>query len=124
MATPEEIKAAKDKIAEIAQQKRAQDEATRPRTYTERLQDMGRLPKGGGTGSAEGVSGGDGLLKNEISAKNPVYKKGGSVQDKYRNQKLVKGFEGQKTSMTRVFNGTVVRGHGIESKGRTKGRFV
>jgi hypothetical protein len=56
--------------------------------------------------------------------KSEQYKKGGKVEDKYRSQKLVKGFDGQKTSLTRVFNGTVVRGHGIETKGRTKGRIV
>jgi hypothetical protein len=37
--------------------------------------------KGGGAGSGEGGSGGDGLLKNEISAKNPVYKRGGKVME-------------------------------------------
>ena len=117
------VEEAKRKIREMAQEHKDQIEATRPRTYTERLQDMGRLPKGG-AGTGEGGFGGDGLLRNEISVKNPVYKKGGKVQDKTRKEKLVKGFKGQKTSLSRVFNGTVVRGHGIEMKGKTKGRIV
>jgi len=119
MATPEEIQAAKDKIAEIAQQKRAQYEATRPRTYTERLQDMGRLPKvGGGVGYTPGSN-------NPFNPDSPLNRKeGGAIKDKYRKEKLVKGYKGQKTSMNRIFNGTLVRGHGIERKGRTKGRFV
>jgi len=45
MDTPEE---AKQKIREIAEEQKAKAEKERPRTYTERLQDMGRLPKGGG----------------------------------------------------------------------------
>ena len=52
------------------------------------------------------------------------YKKGGKVQNKNRKEKLVKRYKGQKTSQTKIFNGTVVRGHGIEQRGKTKGRFV
>jgi len=40
--------------------------------------DQGRLPAKSSSGG--GGSGGEGLLKNEISAKNPVYKSGGSVK--------------------------------------------
>jgi len=58
------------------------------------------------------------------ASKSEQYKKGGAVQDKYRKEKLVKGYSGQPTSQTRVFNGTIVRGHGIETKGKTKGRIV
>jgi hypothetical protein len=39
---------AKAEIHDIAEKHRAKTEAERPRTYAERLQDMGRLPKGGG----------------------------------------------------------------------------
>jgi hypothetical protein len=34
--------------------------------------------------------------------------------DKTRKEKLVKGYEGQKTSLTRVFNGTVVKGKKVK----------
>jgi hypothetical protein len=53
---------AKAEISRIAEETRAKAEAERPRTYTERLQDMGRLPKpsgGGGSGDVEkGMMGG------------------------------------------------------------------
>ena len=60
MDTPEE---AKQKIRDMADQDRAQKERERLRTYTERLQDMGRLPKpsggAGGSGDLEkGMMGG------------------------------------------------------------------
>jgi hypothetical protein len=71
MDTPEE---AKQKVREINEQEKAKSERERPRTYTERLQDMGRLPKpSGGTGG--GGSGGE--LK---SLQNPrAMKKGGKI---------------------------------------------
>ena len=53
MDTPEE---AKQKIRDMAEETRAKAERERLRTYTERLQDMGRLPKptgGGGSGSGD-----------------------------------------------------------------------
>jgi hypothetical protein len=43
---------AKADAHKMAQEQRAKVEAERPRTYTERLQDMGRLPKGGGGGGS------------------------------------------------------------------------
>ena len=48
--TMERVKAeeARAKAHQMAEEHRAKVEAERPRTYTERLQDMGRLPKGGG----------------------------------------------------------------------------
>ena len=51
LLTPEEAKA---QISRMAEETKAKAEAERPRTYTERLQDMGRLPKGGGGGSGSG----------------------------------------------------------------------
>lgn len=39
---------AKAELHDIAEKHRAKIEAERPRTYAERLQDMGRLPKSGG----------------------------------------------------------------------------
>lgn len=44
----EKAERARAEINRIAEEHRAKAEAERPRTYTERLQDMGRLPKGGG----------------------------------------------------------------------------
>jgi len=54
----------------------AERKANEPRTLEQRMIDQGRLPAKSGSGG----SGGDGLLRNEISAKNPVYKSGGSVK--------------------------------------------
>ena len=42
------VERAKAEVHNIAEKHRAKTEAERPRTYTERLQDMGRLPTGGG----------------------------------------------------------------------------
>jgi hypothetical protein len=71
MDTSEE---AKQKAREINEQEKAKAERERPRTYTERLQDMGRLPKPSG-GSGGGGSGGE--LK---SLQNPrAMKKGGKI---------------------------------------------
>jgi hypothetical protein len=65
---------ARAEISKMAEETRAKAEAERPRTYTERLQDMGRLPKGGGSGSG-GM--GTGKMNRDIT-KN--YKKGGTVK--------------------------------------------
>ena len=45
------VERAKAEVSEMAEKTRAKAEAERPRTYTERLQDMGRLPKTGGGGA-------------------------------------------------------------------------
>ena len=64
---------AKAEIRQIAEEQKAKTEAERPRTYTERLQDMGRLPKPSGGGG-----GGGGMPKlNRDITKN--MKKGGTV---------------------------------------------
>jgi ABC-type nitrate/sulfonate/bicarbonate transport system substrate-binding protein len=66
---------AKAEISKMAEETRAKAEAERPRTYTERLQDMGRLPKPSGGG---GGGGGGGMPKlNRDITKN--YKAGGKV---------------------------------------------
>lgn len=70
MDTPEE---AKQKIREIAEEQRAKAEKERPRTYTERLQDMGRLPKPSGGGGAMPKSNRD-ITKN--------YKSGGTASSR------------------------------------------
>jgi hypothetical protein len=69
------VERAKAEIHEIAEKQRAKTEAERPRTYTERLQDMGRLPKPSGGG---GGGGGGAMPKlNRDITKN--MKKGGKV---------------------------------------------
>jgi hypothetical protein len=45
----EKAQKARDEISKIAGEQKTNAEATRPRTYTERLQDMGRLPSGSGS---------------------------------------------------------------------------
>ena len=50
----EKAEKARAEVHKMAEEHRAKTEAERPRTYTERLQDMGRLPKGGGGGSGTG----------------------------------------------------------------------
>jgi hypothetical protein len=48
---------AKAEVHKIAEDQRAKVEAERPRTYAERLQDMGRLPKPSGGGGGTGIGG-------------------------------------------------------------------
>jgi hypothetical protein len=64
---------ARAEISKMAEETRAKADAERPRTYTERLQDMGRLPKPSGGGG-----GGAGIPK--VGPKRPLdMKKGGKV---------------------------------------------
>lgn len=93
MDTPEE---AKRKIHEMAEEYRAKQEKERLRTYTERLQDMGRLPKPSGGGGSS--TGGGGELK---SLQNPRAMKAG----------------GKVSSASKRADGCCV-------KGKTKGRMV
>jgi len=76
------VERSKAEFSKMAEEQRAKVEAERPRTYTERLQDMGRLPKpsGGTGGGGSGGSGSDMSFMKGIGNKpNPTYKKGGSV---------------------------------------------
>jgi hypothetical protein len=67
----EKAERARAEISKIAEDQKAKVKAESPRTYTERLQDMGRLPSGGG--------GGGGVPKiNRDITKN--MKKGGAVK--------------------------------------------
>jgi len=86
---------AKAEIHDIAEKQRAKTEAERPRTYTERLQDMGRLPKPSGGG---GGGGGAMPKLNRDITKN--MKKGGKVSSASK------------------------RADGIAQRGKTKGRIV
>ena len=64
------VERSKAEASKMAEEYRAKVEAERPRTYTERLQDMGRLPK------PTGGSGGGGDTK----FLKPKYKAGGKVK--------------------------------------------
>jgi hypothetical protein len=60
----EKAEKARAELSKMAEETRAKKDAERPRTYTERLQDMGRLPKSSGGGGAGGdFSGMKGLDK-------------------------------------------------------------
>jgi hypothetical protein len=60
----QENEKARAEVSKMAEETRAKKDAERPRTYTERLQDMGRLPKPTGGGGAGGdLSGMKGLDK-------------------------------------------------------------
>jgi hypothetical protein len=60
----EKAERARAELNKMAEETRAKKDAERPRTYTERLQDMGRLPKPTGGGGAGGdFSGMKGLDK-------------------------------------------------------------
>ena len=85
---------AKAELHEMAEKTRAKAEAERPRTYAERLQDMGRLPKPSGGGGGGG-SGGIKSMKYEPK----TFKSGGKV-----------------TASSRA--------DGIAQRGKTKGRIV
>ena len=65
---------AKAEAHRMAEEHRAKVEAERPRTYTERLQDMGRLPKP--TGGGGGGMGGNKLSNRDLTR---AYKSGGKV---------------------------------------------
>jgi hypothetical protein len=65
---------AKADVSKMAEETRAKAEAERPRTYTERLQDMGRLPKP--TGGGGGGMGGNKLSNRDLTR---AYKTGGKV---------------------------------------------
>ena len=98
MPTTEEVQKAKDEASKMAQEQRAKVDAERDRTYAERLKDMGyydKTPKG----SSPKGGGGAGYVPGSNNPFNP---------DSPLNRK----------------KGGVIRGHGIERKGRTKGRFV
>jgi len=88
---------AKADVRKIAEEQKAKVEAERPRTYAERLKDMGLLPKPSGGGSGGGGMGGN-KLSNRDLLKN--YKAGGKISSASK------------------------RADGIAIKGKTKGRMV
>ena len=69
------VERAKAEASKMAEEHRAKVKAESPRTYAERLQDMGRLPKPTGGGGGGGM--GTGKMSRDIT-KN--YKAGGKVK--------------------------------------------
>jgi hypothetical protein len=86
---------AKAEAHRMAEEHRAKVEAERPRTYAERLQDMGRLPKP--TGGGGGGMGGNKLSNRDLTR---AYKSGGKVSSASK------------------------RADGCCIKGKTKGRMI
>jgi len=93
----QENEKAKADAHKMAEEFRAKTEAERPRTYTERLQDMGRLPKPTGSGGGGSGGMGTGKMNRDISK---LYKSGGKVSSASK------------------------RADGCAIKGKTKGRMV
>jgi hypothetical protein len=90
---------AKADARKIAEEQRAKVEAERPRTYTERLQDMGRLPKPS-VGSGKSGGGGAGGDFSGMKGLDKPFKNGGKVSSASK------------------------RADGCAIKGKTKGRMV
>ena len=89
---------AKAEARKMAEEQRAKVEAERPRTYTERLQDMGRLPKPSvGSGKSGGGAGGD---FSGMKGLDKPFKAGGKVSSASK------------------------RADGCAVKGKTKGRII
>jgi hypothetical protein len=89
------VERSKAEASKMAEEYRAKVEAERPRTYAERLQDMGRLPKP--TGGGGGGMGGNKLSNRDLTK---AYKSGGKVSSASK------------------------RADGCCVKGKTKGRIV
>jgi hypothetical protein len=90
----EKAERARAEISKIAEDQKAKVKAESPRTYTERLQDMGRLPSGGSSGNM-GISK---LSSRDITKNN---KAGGVI----------------KSSASKRADGCAV-------KGKTRGRMI
>lgn len=87
---------ARAELSKIAEEHKAKTKAENPRTYTERLQDMGRLPK---PSVGSGKSGGGGDFSGMKGLDKP-FKNGGKVSSASK------------------------RADGCAIKGKTKGRMV
>jgi len=74
----QENEKAKADARKIAEEHRAKVESERPRTYTERLQDMGRLPKPS-VGSGKSGGGGAGGDFSGMKGLDKPFKNGGKV---------------------------------------------
>jgi len=93
----EKAQKARDEISKIAGEQREKVKAESPRTYTERLQDMGRLPKPSGAAGAK-IELEKGMMGSNIPK--PKLKAGGTVSSASK------------------------RADGCAVKGKTKGKMV
>jgi hypothetical protein len=93
----EKAQKARDEISKIAEEQREKVKAESPRTYTERLQDMGRLPKPSGAAGAK-IELEKGMMGSNIPK--PKLKAGGVVSSASK------------------------RADGCAVKGKTKGKMV
>jgi len=93
----EKAQKARDEISKMAEEHRAKVKAESPRTYTERLQDMGRLPKPSGAAGAK-IELEKGMMGSNIPK--PKLKAGGVVSSASK------------------------RADGCAVKGKTKGRMI
>jgi hypothetical protein len=146
--TAEKVKQENDKAKadarKIAEEHRAKVEAERPRTYTERLQDMGRLPKpsGGAGGDFSGMKGLDKPFKtggkvSEASHKKALEKAGfyDKGKTKSEREKIVSKVttKSQRLGMVeKLFSAKKMKSGGMASKradgcairGKTKGKIL
>tara|TARA_R110000868_G_scaffold18467_5_gene81152 strand:- start:4156 stop:4572 length:417 start_codon:yes stop_codon:yes gene_type:complete len=73
----QDLEKAKAEIRKISEETKAKSESERPRTYTERLQDMGRLPKGGSGSAGSKIDLEKGMMGSGMPK--PKLKAGGKV---------------------------------------------
>jgi hypothetical protein len=92
-----ETRKARAEVSRIAEEQKTKVEAQRPRTYTERLQDMGRLPKPSGAAGAK-IELEKGMMGSNMPK--PKLKAGGVVSSASK------------------------RADGCAVKGKTKGRMI
>ena len=78
-----EAERARAEVSKMTEETKAKAEAERPRTYAERLQDMGyynKSSKGGGGGGTGGADMPPGFMPGKKGGQGPIdYKKGGKV---------------------------------------------
>jgi hypothetical protein len=91
---------ARAELSKIAEDHKAKTKAESPRTYTERLQDMGRLPKPSVSSGKSGGGGGAGGDFSGMKGLDKPFKAGGKVSSASK------------------------RADGCAIKGKTKGRMV
>jgi len=95
----EKAERARAELSKIAEEQKAKTKAESPRTYTERLQDMGRLPKPS-VGSGKSGGGGAGGDFSGMKGLDKPFKNGGKVSSASK------------------------RADGCAIKGKTKGRMI
>ena len=130
---------AKAEASKMAEEQRAKAKAESPRTYTERLQDMGRLPKptGGGGGDFTGMKGLDKPFKaggkvSKALKSAGFYAKGTTKSEREKIVSKVTTKPQRLGMVERMFSTKKMKAGGMASKradgccvkGKTKGRMV